>query len=798
MPAADQILERWARHPERGQPFVARHEEPSRPARTLPFPAAVPEALRAALRSRGVDALYSHQAHAVEAIARGENVVVATPTASGKTLVYNLPTLAACMADPAARALYLFPTKALAHDQVAELDALSAAAEAGIAAFAYDGDTPADARRAVRGSGRIVVTNPDMLHSGILPQHDRWQAFFAGLKYVVIDEVHTYRGVFGSHVANVLRRLLRVCRFHGSDPRFIVCSATIANPKQHTERLLERPVTAITESGAPRGGRTFWIYNPPIVDGARGLRGSYVQAARRIGVALARAEVSTILFANSRLNVERLTRHLKEDLASEGIDPESVSGYRGGYLPDHRRAIERGLRDGRIRTVVSTSALELGIDIGQLEACVLAGYPGSIASALQRAGRAGRRHEGATIVMVTRSEPSDQYIAAHPEFFFDRSPEHARVHPDHLLIVADHIKCGAFELPFEVGEGLGGFGPEATAEVLGYLQDRRLVHEGARRWQWTGAPYPANGVGLRNLAEGNFTVHDRAHQHTVVGEVDFHAAASTLYPQAIYIVAGATYQVLSLDWVGRRAEVEPVHVDYYTDSMTHGGVRVLDTFDSVQGQRATLAHGEVRVFERVVGFKKIRFSTGENVGYGEVSLPDNELHTTAFWIRPEPALARALDLPRHRLVDALEGLGEALKAVATVHLMCDATDIGLSVVGAEADGVAEAFEAGVPGTPDPRATRDPLELPTLYLYERYPGGVGFHEPLYETAPALLVRIGMLLDNCRCEDGCPGCVGAPASGAPGLLANDKLRSRSTTRRVLSALLEGVPVPERDGV
>ena len=794
MPAADQILERWARHPERGQPFVARHQEPAQAARTLPFPNAVPEPLRDALRARGVDALYTHQALAIEAIARGEDVVVATPTASGKTLVYNLPTLAACMADPAARALYLFPTKALAHDQVAELDALSKAAEAGVTGFAYDGDTPADARRAVRASGRIVVTNPDMLHSGILPHHDRWQAFFAGLRYVVIDEVHTYRGVFGSHVANVLRRLLRVCRFHGSAPLFITCSATIANPKQHVERLLERPITAITQSGAPRGGRTFWIYNPPIVDGARGIRGSYVQAARRIGVALAMAEVPTILFANSRLNVERLTRHLKEDLASEGIDPESVSGYRGGYLPEHRRAIERDLRSGRVRTVVSTSALELGIDVGQLEACVLAGYPGSIASALQRAGRAGRRHEGAAVVLVTRSEPADQYIASHPEFFFERSPEHARVHPDHLLIVAEHVKCAAFELPFDTDEALGGFGAAQTDEVLGYLADQRLVHRGARRWQWTGEPYPANGVALRSLAEGNFTVLDRAHKHVIVGEVDFHAAASTLYPQAIYIVGGATYQVQSLDWTGRRAEVDPVHVDYYTDAMTHGGVRVLDTFGQVNGPRVTLAHGEVRVFERVVGFKKIRFSTGENVGYGEVSLPDNELHTTAFWLRPQPALLSALSLPRHRLVDALDGLGEALKAVAAVHMMCDASDIGVRVVGAEADAGTEALAR--PDTQTPTALRDPSELPTLYLYERYPGGVGFHEPLYLAAPALLHRIGMLLDNCRCDDGCPGCVGAPATGAPGLLANDSLRSRRTTRRVLEALLEALPMPERD--
>ena len=782
MPTADQILERWANHPERGQPFVARHKAPSTPPCFGPWPSGLAPALVAALEARGIDALYSHQAEAVGAVLRGEHVVVATPTASGKTLVYNLPVLTACLESPESRALYLFPTKALAHDQVAEFDALSKAAEAGIAAFAFDGDTPADARRAVRSGGRVVISNPDMLHAGILPHHDRWQGFFSGLRYVVIDEVHTYRGVFGSHVANVIRRLKRVAAFHGAKPIFITCSATIANPQAHTERLLELPVTAVTESGAPRGARNFYLYNPPIVDGARGIRGSYVQAARKLTAALAKAEVPTIVFANSRLNVERLTRHLKEDVASDGGDPESVSGYRGGYLPEHRRAIEKGLRDGRIRTVVSTSALELGIDIGQLEACVLAGYPGSIASALQRAGRAGRRQEGATVIMVTRSEPADQYIARNPDFFFGRSPEHARIEPNNLLIVSDHIKCAAFELPFEADEAFGRFPAEDTRAILDFLADQRVVHRGVRRWQWTGDPYPANGIGLRSLAEGNFTVVDRAHKNVIVGEVDYHAAATTLHPQAIYIVGGATWQVMHLDWTGRRAEVLPVEVDYFTDAMTYGGVRVLDRFDEVTSERVALGHGELRVFERVVGFKKIRFTTGENVGYGEVSLPDNELHTTGFWVRPLPALTQAVGVARHKLVDALEGLGAALKAVATVHLMCDGSDLGFSLVGVDDS----------PETADPELPPG-AELPTLYLYERYPGGVGFHDHLFEAGPALLARLALLLDNCGCDDGCPACVGAPA---PIQQIADSVRSRSVARRVLTALLADLPQIVRD--
>ncbi len=692
MSIVEAVLRRHARHPVHGAPFVATHTEPARPARHAPLPESLPDVVREGLRAQGVDALYSHQVEALGHVDAGHDVVVATPTASGKTLVYNLAVLSALHRDPEARALYLFPTKALAHDQVHAVRALADACGVEVAAHTYDGDTPGDARRAIRAAAKVVVTNPDMLHAGILPLHDRWHGLFAGLRYVVLDEVHAYRGVFGSHVANVLRRLLRVARYHGADPRFVMCSATIANPAEHAARLVERPVKAVTESGAPRGRRTFYVYNPPLVDGARGVRQSYVQAARRLARALVAEQVPTIVFANSRLGVERLTRHLQGDVAKDGGDPEGVAGYRGGYLPDHRRAVEAGLREGRIRAVVSTNALELGVDVGQLEACILAGYPGSVASSLQRAGRAGRRDAPAAVVLVARSEPTDQYIASRPEFFFEASPEHARVEPDHLLVVADHVKCAAFELPFELGEQLGGFA--ATEQVLGWLASRRVVRQGLRRWQWTGSPYPAQGVGLRSIAEGNFTVHDRAHEHVVVGEVDYHVAASTLYPQAIYLVSGRAYQVMNLDWVGRRATVEPVEVDYYTDAMTHAGVRALDTFDERADPGLAVAHGEVHVFERVVGFKKIRFATGENVGYGDVDLPESELHTTALWLQPTPEGVARAGVSRHQLVDALEGIADVLRRAAAVRAMTDAADLGTRLVGAE--------------------TED--DLPTLYLY----------------------------------------------------------------------------------
>ncbi len=769
MSLAESIVRRLANHPAHSRSFVAQHVDPAVPAQLGPWPDWVPESIINAAGTRGVDSIYSHQSRALAAIGEGRDVVLSTPTASGKTLVYNVATVAACMESAAARALYLFPTKALARDQVVELAGFSRACGIEVGAAPYDGDTPADARRSIRAASRVVVTNPDMLHCGILPHHDRWHGLLSGLKYVVIDELHVYRGVFGSHVANVLRRLKRICAFHGSDPRFIMCSATIANAEAHGSAIIERPAELISGSGAPRGRRAFYLYNPPLVDGSKGIRGSYVQAARRVARALAKAEVPTIVFANSRLAVERLTRHLQEDVARDGGDPESVAGYRGGYLPDHRRAVESGLRTGRIQTVVSTSALELGVDVGQLEACVMAGYPGSIASTMQRAGRAGRREAPSTVVMVARSEPVDQYLVSHPEALFERSPEHARIEANNLLIVSDHIKCAAFELPFEVGEAFGAFDAETTGQVLRWLANRALLHEGLRRWQWTGAPYPAHGVGLRGVAEGNFTVLDIDHGYRIIAEVDYHATPTTLYEQAIYIVGGRTYQVLRLDWEGRRAEVRPVHVDYFTDSMTFSGARALSTFDSLDAPVVSVAHGEALVFERVMGFKKIRFATGENVGWGEVRLPENELHTTALWLRPTDALMTKPGFARHRVVDALEGLGNALKRVATVHLMCDSSDLGLAMVGRE------------------EAARDADGLPTLYLYERYPGGVGFHQQLFESINVLLGNADRLLAGCACSDGCPTCVGAPATLGH---EADQPRSRDFARQVLAVIRHGL--------
>src|SRR5438874_7591967 len=453
---------------------------PAVAASHAPFPDQTDDRLRRALAARGIEQLYTHQAEAFEHALAGRNVVTITPTASGKTLCYNAPVLDAILKDPSTRALYLFPTKALAQDQLAELHALaelvSGDSGAPIGVFTYDGDTPSDARRAIRGKAHVVLSNPDMLHSGILPHHPRWAKLFENLRYVIIDELHAYRGVFGSHLANVLRRLRRICAHYGSRPVFLCSSATIANPRELAERLTEQPFELVDKSGAPRGEKCFVFVNPPVVNHQLGIRRSYLGESRRIASEFLKRNLQLIVFAQSRLSTEILTTYLKDDFDGIPGAPERIRGYRGGYLPNRRREIERGLREGQVRAVVATNALELGIDIGTLDACVMAGYPGTIASTWQRAGRAGRRTGRSAAVMVASSAPLDQFIVRHPSYFFDASPERALIDPDNLHILVDHIKCAAFELPFTTREE---FGRHDLQEILGVLGEQGLVHRAA-------------------------------------------------------------------------------------------------------------------------------------------------------------------------------------------------------------------------------------------------------------------------------------------------------------------------------
>jgi DEAD/DEAH box helicase domain-containing protein len=719
---------------------------PAVAAQLTPFPDALDPRLTAALVSRGVGQPYSHQAEAIEHALAGRHTVIITPTASGKTLCYNAPVLDAVLKDPSSRALYLFPTKALAQDQLAELQAMcdtiartdvvegsERLAAAGIGVFTYDGDTPQDARRTIRSRAHLVLSNPDMVHSGILPHHQRWAKLFENLRYVIIDELHAYRGVFGSHLCNVLRRLRRICAHYGSNPVFLCSSATIQNPRELAERLTEQPFELVDKSGAPRGEKYFVFVNPPVVNPQLGIRRSYLAETRRVASEFLKRNLQLIVFAQSRLSTEILTTYLKDDF--EGIPgaPEKIRGYRGGYLPTRRREIEKGLREGAVRAVVSTNALELGIDIGALDVSIMAGYPGTIAATWQRAGRAGRRSGRSAAVMVASSAPLDQFVVRNPSYFFDASPERALIDPDNLHILVDHIKCAAFELPFSASET---FGRPDVQEILGILAEQGLVHraDDAALWTWTNESYPADAVSLRSVSSDNFVIVDITNQSRVIGETDFTSGPSTLHPKAIYIVEAQLFQVERLDFEGRKAFVRSIDCDYYTTAISYAKVTPIDTFAADAGD-AGRSHGEVHVVSRVVGFKKIKFYTNENVGSGDLDLPEQQMHTTSYWLTIPASVMGLLPYAPDDRRDGVVGLAFALKLVAQLLLMCDGHDIGISIDGGE--------------TPGPR---------TIFVYDNYPGGIGFSAPLYQLHGELLQGARRLIAECQCESGCPGCVG----------------------------------------
>ncbi len=719
-------------------PVAAIRRSPSREARYALLPEVIDPRLRDVLARRGIEQPYVHQAESWDRIAAGENVVVVTPTASGKTLCYNLPVLNALTADPAICALYLFPTKALAVDQLEEFNALGDSLGPDVRAYTYDGDTPSDARRAIRRRANVVLSNPDMLHAGLLPHHTRWARFFEHLRYIVVDELHAYRGVFGSHLANVLRRLKRISAFYGSQPRFICCSATIANPKHLAERIAEEPFSLIDDNGAPSGEKYFVFYNPPVVNQQLGIRRSYVNEARRMAQVFLERGRQTLVFANNRLATEVLTRYLKETVGRRAGGDAPVRGYRGGYLPRERREIERQLREGEVLGIVATNALELGIDIGSLDAVVMAGYPGSIASTWQRAGRAGRRSSTSVSVLVASSAPLDQYVVEHPEYFFESSPEEAHINPDNLEILVNHLKCAAFELPVQDGEA---FGPHETSELCRFLQESGLLHHAGGAWHWTSEAYPADAISLRKVSSDNFVVVDASDSSRVIGEVAFPAALTTLHEKAIYIHDGNLFHVDRFEYEERKAYVKRVDCGYYTDAIEHSQVVPLEEFGNGQQGQASAIHGEIRITRRVVGFKKIRFYTNENVGDGKLSMPEQEMHTTAFWLHFPMEFLNGLPYATTEKRDGLVGLGNVLRTVGTVALMCDPRDLGVST----------RHSHSGPDTP--------LD-PELFLYDNYPGGIGQSEPLFRMRDILGAKVRELLQACSCKTGCPSCVGAP--------------------------------------
>jgi DEAD/DEAH box helicase domain-containing protein len=712
-------------------------------------------------------------------------VVIVTPTASGKTLCYNLPVLNAILGDSDTRALYLFPTKALAQDQLAELHDLNQRLDHGFGVFTYDGDTPADARKAIREKGHVVLTNPDMLHTGILPHHTRWTRLFENLRYIVLDELHTYRGVFGSHLSNVLRRLRRIAGFYGREPQFICCSATIANPGELASRLLESKVEVLDANGAPAAEKTFVFYNPPAVNRALGIRRNYINEAARVAHEFLKHELQTIVFTNSRLHTEILLTYLQRANPHLPGKPETICGYRGGYLPNERREIERGLREGKIRGVVSTSALELGIDVGSLDSVVMAGYAGTIAATWQRAGRAGRRSGSSCAVLVASSAPLDQFMVRHPDYFFGHTPEHAFIQPDNLEILINHLKCAAFELPIAPGEK---FGDVDLADLCARLAAAGFLHLAGEHYHWTQEGYPADTVSLRSVTSDNFVIIDISGEPNVVGEMDFPSALVFVHEKAIYLHGGQQYHVEHLDFKERKAYVKGVAVDYYTDAVRYTQVRVLEIAASDRSNYpgpASLSeanelsrspeagasahshsHGDVMVRSQVVGFKKIKFFTNETIGDGKLELPENEMHTTSYWVTLERPLLESLRFSVSERQSGMFGLLHALECVATLLLMCDRRDLATAIgerppEAAAEDGRSVAVRMEEAVSPNAREFFEP----NLYLYDAYPGGIGFSEPLFRAHELLVRKTRELIFSCECEWGCPSCVGPPGDLAP---------------------------------
>jgi len=722
------------------RPYLTAMEHlPAQEARLDAFPDWLDGVLVNHLKKEGIDKLYSHQASALKAVNEGKNIVVVTPTASGKTLCYNLPVLDSIIKKPESRAIYLFPTKALSQDQLGELYRVVETLDQPVRTFTYDGDTPVSARSSIRKQGHIVVTNPDMLHTGILPHHTKWHQLFQNLEYIVMDEIHIYRGVFGSHMANVIRRLKRICEFYGSKPQFICCSATIANPLEFSEKIVGEKFSLIENNGAPRGEKYFLFYNPPVVNRQLGIRKSLIKETARLVGKFLQYDIQSIVFARSRLTTELLTSYLKDFLVKIGYDRDLVRGYRGGYLPNLRREIEKGLKEGKIKSVVSTNALELGVDIGQLDACFIAGYPGTISSTWQQAGRAGRRTHSSVAILVASSVPLDQYMINASDYFFKETPESAVIDPNNLSILISHIKCAAFELPFVQGEK---FGSEELEEILQFLEDKKIIHFTRNKWHWMSEAYPADEISLRSASTENFAIVDiEAGENKVIGEVDRESAPTTIHEGAIYIHEGEQYTITRLDYNDYKAYAKKVDVNYYTDAQVESHIKVLDVFDGQDEQNVKHQHGEIAITTISTMYKKVKFYTHENLGYGKINLPAEDMHTTAYWLVLLEAIhnhvgKRVQPGFTFDLGGGLLALSNVMVNVAPLFIMCDPKDIRA---------VAQI--------------RSPFtDLPTLFIYDNYPGGVGFSEKIYELRDKILRAARDLIENCGCDKGCPSCVG----------------------------------------
>ena len=823
----DSLIRLWSTDPNTAPNFFIWRTTPPRPEQPHPFPDDLPAALRDALSQRGIHSLYRHQYEAWSHIRTGKNIVLATGTASGKTLAYNLPIIASLLTNTDARALYLFPTKALAQDQLSSLHQLQASIQ-NIQPAIYDGDTPQSQRALIRKNARIILSNPDMLHTGILPHHTNWADFFRNLRFIVIDEMHTYRGVFGSHVANVIRRLKRVAKFYGAAPQFILTSATIGNPKELAERLIESPVELIDHDGSSRGERHFLLYNPPVIDEALGLRKNSMMESIRLTQDLLTNNVQSVVFARSRRSVEIILTYLQEGLPPPsrrdaspksfgfGGGREGVRGYRSGYLPSQRREIEKGLRDGTVKVVVATNALELGIDIGGLGAAVLVGYPGSIASVYQQSGRAGRGETPALSVLVASASPLDQFLAHHPDYFFGQSPEQGLINPDHLLILLNHLRCAMFELPFQKGESFGSLDADKVKEFLDVLASNNEAHLSQEKYFWMSDSYPAANVSLRTASPENIILQttetsDSAPQ--VIGEVDLASAYWMVHPRAIYIHEGQQYFVHELNLERNIATLTAVALDYYTEPQSETEIQILSTTEQAGVRGGVKGYGEIQVTTQVVGFKKLRWMTRENLGEEPLDLPPTELQTTGYWLSLSDETIETLrasgawtndpndygpDWPRIRLAVRTRdefrcqvcGMPESGREHDVHHKIpfkafTSAPEANrldnLITLCSSCHRKAEQnvrMRSGLAGLSYALSQLAPLFLmcdpsdlgvhadaagtirgaPSVFLYDQVPAGIGFSQKLFEIHDELISRTLELVSECECKDGCPSCVG----------------------------------------
>ncbi|HPH95927.1 MAG TPA: DEAD/DEAH box helicase [Anaerolineaceae bacterium] len=814
----DHLIEIWKSDPDFFEQVCAWQVSPAVTSQEVPLPDSLSPILVRQLNQNGIFSLYSHQYTAWQAVENGENVVIASSTASGKTLAYNLPVLNTLLADSKARALYLFPTKALAHDQRETLHALSLA---GINAELYDGDTASHHRPGIRQQARVLLTNPDMLHTGILPHHTRWEAFFRNLKYIIIDEVHIYRGVFGSHVANLMRRVKRITRFYGAHPQFILTSATIANPQELASRLIEAPVQLADNDGAPHGERHFIIYNPPVTNAELGLRRSLLLEATSITSRLLNHGVQAILFGRSRRSVEIMLTYLQQTVPQY---KHAIRGYRSGYLPADRREIEMGLRNGLIRAVVATSALELGIDIGSLDASVLAGYPGTIASTRQQAGRSGRKQSTSLAILITSATALDQFLARNPAYLLGRSPEQALIQPDNLLILLSHIRCAAFELPFSAGDQFGQLDADLTRQFLDILTQENLLHHRQNKYFWVADQYPAANISLRSASPDIVTLRSRSNEGLqTIGHVDAASALWMVHPDAIYLHQGQSYQVVDLNLQQGTADLQLSDADYYTDPLSD---TVLESPEPIRQKDSPGSHavfGEIVVTTQVKGFRKLRWYSHEMLGAFPLSLPPSQLLTTAFWLSINPDTVQALqdemlwsaapndygpDWNRIRnQVRARDGYRcqacgavEMQKSAHHVHhkqpfrsftsreeanrldnliTLCPnchhkAEQVvrirsGLSGLAYLLGSLAPLFlmcdpeDIGVVSDPQSEITAG---QPMVAIYDRVPGGIGLSERLYELHPEWTAQALKAVQDCPCLDGCPACVGPAGENMAG--------------------------------